>query len=162
MTSVINSLGVPQWYGPRTGAEGLPSGILEYGPERRLVLDFNYLQANTGLPVINGNKDASQLLIPKGALITSAILFVTTAFTSSGSAVLNLGTETPAGGTVDADGIDAIAVASLTAGAVIVCDGAQIGVANKDNALQLSVDDATATFTAGEARLVVTYIPFQV
>lgn len=162
MAKVLNSLGVPQHYGPRDASEGMPSGILEYGPERRLVLDFDYLQANEGLPVINGNKDASQLLIPKGALITSAILFVTTAFTSSGSAVLNLGTETPAGVTVDADGIDAIAVASLTAGAVIVCDGAQIGVANKDNALQLSVADSTAEFTAGSARLVLTYIPFQV
>lgn len=162
MPSILNSLGIPQWYGPRTGAEGLPSGILEYGPERRLVLDFNYLQANDGLPVINAEDDASQLVIPDNALITSAILFVVDTWTSAGAAVLNIGTEFPDGSVSDADGIDAIAVASLTAGAVIVCDGAQIGTANSTNHRQISVNDATATFTAGSARLVLTYIPFQV
>lgn len=162
MPSILNSLGVPQHYGPRTGAEGLPSGILEYGPERRLVLDFDYLQANAGLPVINAEDDASQLVIPDNALITSAILFVGDAWTSSGSAVLNIGTEKPDASVVDADGIDAIAVASMTAGAVIVCDGDQIGTADPTTPLQLAVNDATAVFTAGSARLVVTYIPLQV
>ncbi len=162
MPRVLNSLGLPQWYGPRTASEGLPSGILEYGPERRLVIDFDYVQANAGLPSINAEDDAAQLVIPDNALITSAILFVVTAFTSGGSAVLNIGTEFPDGSVSDADGIDAIPVASLTAGAVIVCDGAQIGTANSTNHRQISIDDATAAFTAGVARLVVTYIPFQV
>ena len=129
MAKALNSLGLPQWSGPRTKAEAVPSGILEYGPERRLVLDFDYVQANAGLPVINGNKDASQLVIPKGALIASAILFVVETFTSGGDAELNLGTEKADGTVKDADGIDAVDVVDLTAGNVVVCDGAQIGTA---------------------------------
>lgn len=161
MAKVLNSLGLPQWSGPRTKAEAVPSGILEYGPERRLVLDFDYVQANDGLPVINGEDDASQLVIPKGALIASAILFVVETFTSGGAAVLNLGTEEADGSVEDVDGIDAVALADLTEGNVVVCDGAQIGTAAAEH-LQISVADATAAFTAGKARLVVTYIPFQV
>ena len=162
MPSILNSLGIPQWYGPRTGAEGLPSGILEDGPKRRLVLDFDYVQANAGLPTVNAEDDAAQLVIPDNALIESAVLFVVEAFTSGGSAVLNLGTEFEDGSVSDADGIDAIAVAALTEGATIVCDGAQIGTSVTTGHRQLSVNDATAAFTAGKARLMVTYIPFQV
>lgn len=162
MPRVLNSLGVPQWYGPRTESEGLPSGILEYGPERRLVIDFDYLQANAGLPTINGEDDAAQLVIPDNALVTSAILFVVEAFTSDGAATLDIGTELADGTVVDADGIDSIPVASLTAGTVLVCDGAVIGTANSTDHTQISINDGTAVFTAGSARLVVTYIPFQV
>ena len=66
-------------------------------------------------------------VIPNGATILSATLKVDTAFTSGGSAVLDLGLYDKDGTIVDDDGIDAaVAVASLTLGAEIACDGADV------------------------------------
>lgn len=96
--------------------------------------------------------------IPADSLLESAKLFVTTAFAGA-TAVLDIGTYDSAGSAVDDDGIDAaIAVASLGDNVVIACDGALIGTVLASNQrIGLSYD--TAAFTAGEAWLVVEYIP---
>lgn len=95
---------------------------------------------------------------PSNAYIEGATLEVETAFTSGGSATLTLGLirkdRTTA---IDADGIDAtIAVAALTAGATIACDGALIGT-RLSNVGLLTALAGTANFTAGKAYLRVTY-----
>lgn len=104
--------------------------------------------------------------LPDGAKITSATLYVNTAFTSGGSATLDLGVFNDDGdGTYsanDADGIDAaIAVAALTANAVIACNGALVGGAplagTSDRPVYVSYGYNTAAFTAGEADLVIEY-----
>lgn len=103
---------------------------------------------------------ANSVTIPAGSLIKSAVLIVTETFTSGGSAVLDIGTINASTGTiVDDDGIDAaIDVAVLTANADITGDGAQVGaVVAVPVKLYASYD--TAAFTAGEATLVVEYIP---
>lgn len=96
----------------------------------------------------------SEVPIPANAIIESAKLVVDTAFTSGGSAVLDVGVKAKAGTAIDDDGIDAaIAVGSLTAGAVIACDGALVGttVGTADAYPYFSYD--TAAFTAGAATL---------
>ena len=96
--------------------------------------------------------------IPADSLLESAKLFVTTAFAGA-TAVLDIGTYDSAGAAVDDDGLDsAVAVATLVDNAVVACDGALIGTVLASNQrIGLSYD--TAAFTAGEAWLVVEYIP---
>ena len=97
--------------------------------------------------------------IPAEAVIKSAYLKVTTAFTSGGLATLDIGLKQRAGTNIDADGIDVdIAVADLSAGAVIVCDGALIGARIGSNEGVPMFTYETAAFTAGAAELVIEYI----
>lgn len=111
---------------------------------------------------LNDSDVSEQLIhgvtIPADALLESAKLFVTTAFAGA-TAVLDIGTYDSAGSAVDDDGIDsAVAVATLVDNAVVTCDGALIGTVLASNQrIGLSYD--TAAFTAGEAWLVVEYIP---
>jgi hypothetical protein len=89
---------------------------------------------------------------------------VKTAFTSGGSAVLDIGLYTDDGDetstALDDDGIDsAVAVASLGADVVISCDGAFIGVKNVGaNKVYVVFTYDTAAFTAGVGVLRVKYI----
>lgn len=103
--------------------------------------------------LIGGRPNA---LIPSGSFVESAALHVTETFVGA-SGTLDLGTAN-ADGTytnLDEDGIDvALAVASLTAGTTITCDGAQIGTTVGADAY-LSYDIDTTDFTAGKAFLVV-------
>lgn len=97
--------------------------------------------------------------IPNGATILSATLKVTEAFTSAGSAVLDIGLYNSAGTAVDDDGIDAAyAVASLTLGAEVACDGADINtVVATTGGVKVGASYDTAAFTAGEAILEVEF-----
>lgn len=104
--------------------------------------------------------------LPQGAYLVSADLVVTTAFTSGGSATLDLGLMIDDGdgtySTFDDDGIDAaIAVAALTADAVIATNGALIGTVLATQAsvrpYVVSSGFNTAAFTAGEANLHIKY-----
>jgi hypothetical protein len=114
----------------------------------------------TGLP----DSDVSaQLLngvvIPANSYLLGATLFVTEAFTSGGSAVLDIGLYKRSDGTaVDDDGIDsAIAVATLVDNYDVACDGALIGTVLANNSV-IGVSYDTAAFTAGEATLLVEYV----
>ena len=152
------SIGAAQHYGPRTDNAGLPHTVSQYGPYKVQEVRFDYEDANAGLPTANANTDAGTLIIPANSIITRAYLHVTTAFTSGGSATLELGTQNNAGSAVDADGLDSLAVAALTANSWHVLDGALIGATVGTSDVQVSIDDATATFTAGVARLIVEYV----
>lgn len=96
--------------------------------------------------------------IPAGAVIKDAYFEVTEAFTSGGSAVLDLGTKEADGSTIDDDGFDAaIAVAALTADSVTISDGALIGTKVTVDSFPTATYD-TAAFTAGAGKLVVKYV----
>lgn len=154
------SIGVTQYYGPRTDNDGEANVIMQDGPYEVIELDLEYDDVNSGLPAINANTDASVPLIPAGSQIVEATFQVGTAWTSGGSATLELGTQETDGSDIDANGIDSLAVAALTAGSVHVCDGALIGaVSSATLDSQVSVDDATAAFTAGTGKLTVKYLP---
>ena len=85
-----------------------------------------------------------------------------TAFTSGGSATLGIGAYNSAGSAIDADGIDAtIALTAINATTkAVACDGALVGGAVMTGAADayIKANYGTAAFTAGAAKLVITYI----
>ena len=96
------------------------------------------------------------VLIPRGSAIKSATFSVTTAFTSGGSATLDIATYSAAAVVDDGNGIDAdIALTAIDAiGDVVVCDGALVGgvvpagaTSNSDVAVVFGFE--AAAFTAG-------------
>ncbi len=161
MTRVQSSQGSAQHYGPREANTGLPDSVSTFGVTKEVEIFFDFEQTNAGLPTENADVDAAVKLIPANSFIKAAWLEVDTAFTSGGAATLELGFQQADGTVIDADGIDTIAVAALTAGSWTVNDGALVGTAIGANAAQISIDDATAVFTAGSGRLIVEYfLPF--
>lgn len=98
------------------------------------------------------------LSIPDGSRIVSATIYVETAFTSGGSATLQIGLlRTDRSTAYDADGlVAATAVASLTAGATITGSGALVNTTLANDGL-LTATAGTANFTAGKARIQVRY-----
>lgn len=96
-------------------------------------------------------------MIPAGALVKDAMFVVETAFTSGGSAVLDLGFKQADGTNIDDDGIDAIAVASLTANSATVGDGALVPSRLANDSYVMATYD-TAAFTAGKGKLIIKYV----
>jgi len=158
MSREQSSIGASQHYGPRVTNEGLDNSVSTYGVFNQRELRFDYSQVNAGLPTVNADTDSAVLLIPANSLITRAYIEVGTAFTSGGSATLEVGVQQSDGTVVDADGIDSVAVAALTAGSYTVADGAIVGASVGANDVQLSIDYGTAVFTAGTGRLIVEYV----
>lgn len=158
MSRVQSSQNSAQHYGPRETNTGLDNQVSTMGLTKQRELYFDFEQANAGLPTSNADVDAGVLVIPAGSIVTAAYLEVSTAFTSGGSATLELGIEGTDGSTVDADGLDTIAVAALTAGSFVLLSGAIVGAVVGAADVQISVDDAVAVFTAGVGRVIVEYI----
>ncbi len=118
-----------------------------------LTVDYDDLPDDIG-----GAFHDSDSFIPAGAIIESALLFTDVAWV--GGTSINIGTYEKDDTVIDADGIDAaIATAALTAGSVIVCDGAQatndIVSTTADAYVKVA---ATGTYTAGKSRLVITVL----
>lgn len=152
-----------------TNEDGL---VVKFGTERSAVLNqgtsalnagtqtlrFDITDATTLADTDTAAADPSAARIPANALITDAWFVVTTAFTSGGSAVLDLGLKQADGTNIDDDGIDAaVAVASLTDGAAINCDGADVGTQVGANDAYIMATFDTAAFTAGAGTLHVEY-----
>lgn len=96
--------------------------------------------------------------IPAGAIIRNAQFVVDTAFTSGGSAVLDIGVKQQDGTNVDDDGIDAaIPVASLTLRAGVESNGALVNTKMQYDSYVMFTYD-TAAFTAGAGRLILEYV----
>jgi len=135
-----------------TADQGLTSAVT-----RRVIVDITGTDVASSAPV-PGAYDPS---IPAGAYITKAYIISETTFTSGGAATLTVGLQESDGTAIDADGIDAaIAIAALTAGDVVLCDGALAGgvltVGSED--AYVSMLYGTAAYTAGAAKLVIEYI----
>lgn len=101
---------------------------------------------------------ADAVFIPAGATILRAHFVVDTAFTSGGSAVLDIGLKQADGTNIDDDGVDAaLAVAALTVRTGVACDGALVtDKMQYDSYVMFTYD--TAAFTAGAGRLFIEYI----
>jgi len=128
--------------------------IASSGAEKELRFTFDY----NDLPAVDAGNEMVAVL-PSGAAITSAHLKVKTAMAGT-LGTLDIGTyQADGGGVIDLNGIDvAIAQASLTAGAIIVCNGAQVGggaVAQERAAIVVA---GGGTITAGQFELTVRYI----
>lgn len=130
-------------------------GIKYTGTEKEV--DVEYLLEYDNLPVADVDNEMLKA-VPAGAQIVSAKLFVTEAW--AGGTSISYGAYKKSDGTaIDADGYDAaIATASLTAGAVIEGDGALIGASVGTDAAVLGAT-ASGTYTAGKAKVILTYIP---
>jgi len=154
-----NQDGLVVGFGPHTADEGVSTQGSVKGNIQQVVLKIKGTElVDAGAP--NAQYLASSVVIPVDAYLVSARLFVTTAFTSGGSAVLDIGVyDVDADAIEDDDGIDsAIAVATLVDNFDVACDGALVGsVLAQNSKIYASYD--TAAFTAGEATLVVEYIP---
>jgi hypothetical protein len=115
-------------------------GVTAVAHRQSLVIDIT--AANTALTFGAANIDPLAPQIPAGAIIVNADLVVTTAFTSGGSAALNIGTYLANGTAVAATGIDsAVALTAIDAiGEVVQCDGTLVsGTATVGTAPVLSL-----------------------
>lgn len=135
-------------------------GVTTKASRQSIVIDIT--SANTALTFGASNIDPLAPQIPANAVILNATFVVTTAFTSGGSAVLNIGTYNAAGTAVAATGIDsAIALTAIDAiGEVVRCDGTvAAGTVTVGTApVYIGWDADTALFTAGAGKLVIEYI----
>jgi hypothetical protein len=114
--------------------------------------DFSY----DDLPADDSGNDMLAY-IPANSFIEAAYLKVGTAWASGTS--IDIGLAQTDGTVIDADGIDAaVATASLTADAIIDCNGALVGASVGGNDAVLEIT-ATGTYTAGTAVLEIHYLP---
>lgn len=152
-----NSDGLAVGFGTHTVDRNVPGKTNTRGVQQEIVLAIHGSDVPdvtpTGLTIVNSP------IIPTDSLLLSATLFVTTTFVGA-TATLDIGTYNPITAAItDDDGVDvAIAVATLVDNAVVACDGAQIGTVLTAPAVIYASYD-TAAFTAGQATLVVRYIP---
>lgn len=104
-------------------------------------------------------EQGDEMPIPAGSVIQNAYFIVDDAFTSGGSAELDIGLKQKDGTDIDDDGIDAaIALGSLSAGDVVGADGDLVGSSVGSNDAYIKFTYDTAAFTGGSGRLVVEYL----
>jgi len=161
-----NDDGLNVRFGLEKGASATSGHLSTMGDEKEAVFTIT----GTSVPSSDALVETHPLTgIPDGSHIISATIYVKTAFTSGGSATLDIGLWNDDGdGTFsvnDANGIDAaIALSAINAiGETISCDGALVGnnaialAGTGDRPLFLSYAYGTAAFTAGELDLVIKY-----
>lgn len=157
-----NADGLQVMYGTEQGRANRVGTVKTFGPRNSVkvvidVVNSNLVSGTTGARVAL----VDNLVIPQGALITSARLTVLTAFTSSGSGTLDIGLAKLDGTELDFDGIDAaIATSALNAvGKTVACDGALInGVALTAPGVAY-IKAGTAAFQLGKAEVIIEYKP---
>ena len=150
-------LGVLNHYGPREtngkyGAASKGTGIV-----KRAQWDFSY----DDLP--DAATDGLGFVIPAGASIVSAVLYVDQAFTSTSTTTdLTVGLQQANGTEIDNDGLieadEATQTAIGTEGNVVTGAGALIGKSVGANNGELVVTPSVDDLTAGKARIVVEYV----
>jgi hypothetical protein len=158
MTAWTNSDGLKVKFGldeSKKAKEGMiPSAN---GTDKTIEADIVGVDLTATSATLNGG-GVHSVVIPAGALIRRATLITEVAFTSGGSATLNLGLKKISDDTeLDHDGIDAtIALTAIDAvGETVTCDGALVaGVALTADAY-LVADYDTAAYTAGRAKLII-------
>ena len=137
--------------------KSLEGSTNNFGHEREIIIDLDYTRLPTFGTASTFVNDVPTVAVPKGALLKSATLTVTTAFTGTG-ATLDIGLAKSDGTAIDADGIDAaIALTAIDAiGETVTCDGALIGTVLANTGF-VTVDVGVATYTAGRGKLVIKY-----
>jgi hypothetical protein len=159
MTAWTNSDGLRVKFGldeSKKAKEGSQSGA--NGTDNLVIADVVGTDLTSASAVLNGG-GVSAVVIPAGAILRRATFVTEVAFTSGGSATLNLGLAKFDGTTYDADGIDAtVALTAIDAiGETVTCDGALVGGALAYDCI-LVADYDTAAFTAGRGKLFIELI----
>lgn len=159
----LNDDGLVRRYKAPLPSAGRTAEVVSYGAQRTVTLDFEYDQLPDYTTDTSGNGlkngwSGNDFAIPAGSFITSAYLVVTTPF--AGGTSYNLGLYRHNGIAVDADGLDAgITTAALGSNKAVVLDGALVGGTATTGADATYIRAVpTGTFTAGKAKLVVTYV----
>lgn len=150
-----NKDGLAVGFGTRTPTTSGAFRVDQGGSTEVLHAEFDWSDLDTSLSTTS-DFIVYGPVIPNGAVILSATLKVTEAF--AGGTDIDIGLYDKDGSAVDADGIDAaVATASLTLGAEIACDGADVNtVVATTGGVKVGVI-RTGTFTAGQAVLEVEY-----
>lgn len=151
-----NKDGLAVGFGPRTETTACGFRIAPGdGQTEKLYVNFGYADLDTSLSTTS-DFIVYGPVIPNGALILSATLKVTEAWTTGTD--IDIGLYDEAGAAVDAAGIDAaVAAGALTLGAEIACDGADVNtVVATTGGVKLGVI-RTGAFDAGKAVLEVEY-----
>ena len=124
------------------------------------VKEIKYTFDYTDMPATDSGNDMV-IAIPLGAKVVSAELKVDVAFVGGTSVAIGL---TDKDGTAnDPDGLITAtqgATANLTLGAVITGTGTLVGIVGDASADQVVSSLVVGTYTAGEATLIVKYLPF--
>lgn len=140
--------GRQKFYGPAERNQKWGAVVASYGSIKEVEYRFTY----DDLPNDDDGNEMN-IRLPANSFLVDARLKVGTAW--AGGTSIDIGLEQTDGTVIDADGIDAaVATASLTANAIIDCDGALVGASIGANDAVVAVV-ATGTYTAGDARLVV-------
>jgi hypothetical protein len=153
-----NSDGLVVGFGTHSVDNGVPAEDAGNGTFKSIKLEL----IGTQIPLTPVVAPQSAL-IKRGSLIKRATLVVSEAFVGA-TAVINVGTYSPAGVVDDADGIDPIAIAEIgTIGAVVNCDGALVGTeltvgATSNSDVTIAFDYDTAALTAGRGILTIEYV----
>ena len=141
-------------YGPRTtdgqfgGQESSKEGLLKTAE-----WDFSW----SNLPVDGAT--ALTFKVPANAMVKSAVVYITTAWAGTGTPTMQVGV---VGAATDADGLVAAAQGTnaliLVKGSVITGAGAYINKTIGTSDASVTVTAAAGAFTAGSAKLRVTYV----
>ena len=137
------------------------NGLKQHGNKHiiKCSIDHSDLAASGTAKILGEQRD---VIIPKGALILSAVGIVREGFDSAGDAgTLTLGAYKLADRSVyDADGIDATVAQSAldVVGEKLTCDGALIGGVALTEAVVVGATVGTASFTAGKLDLEIEYM----
>lgn len=162
-TEYTSAGGARHTYGPIADPSTAPdpSGSKESTYGNIHEIEWNFTHDN--LPGVgNVGKDAVVKRIPAGSLVVAAYILVSEDFDStSGTTTVDIGTQDSAAAAIDADGIatDVVTADGSNVG-VFVGDGALIGAvshATKDSFL--SVTPSASDLTAGQAKVIVQFIP---
>ena len=125
------------------------------GITKEIKYSFDY----TDLPSVDSGNDMV-IAIPAGAKVVSAELFVGAAWVGGTSVAIGL---TDKDGTAnDPDGLITAtqgATANLTLGAIITGTGTLVGIVGDATATQVVSSLVVGTYTAGDATLIVKYVP---
>lgn len=151
-----NSDGLAVGFGTRSETRGCAFRVADNGATQKLYVDVD-LVADLGTSIAaTDDFIVYGPVIPNGAVILSGSTKVTEA--AAGGTDIDIGLYDKDGTVVDADGIDAaIATASLTLGAEVAADGADINTAvATTGGVKLGVI-RTGTFTAGKVVIEVEY-----
>jgi hypothetical protein len=156
-TPWTNDDGLNIHFGPRDTQNGRAAKVSKGGQEQEIIVIVEATKLTDAVAASDVDRAA---IIPSGAYVKSADIYVDEAFTSGGSAVLDIGLYQPDGTAIDDDGIDsAVALGALVDDAEISGNGAVVGTSVSNDAVVAASYD-TAAFTAGRARVVVKYVQY--
>lgn len=160
-----NSDGLVVGFGTHTNDNDV-AGVVGSGAAKTMVVE---LKDATALEAVGSVTTASinpqSVMLPRGSRILEASFTVTTAFATSASGTLEIGTHSAAAVDDDPNGIDdAVAVTALDAvGATVACNGALVGGVTTAGAastsdVHVTFAYGTGVFTAGAGVLTLRYI----